>query len=59
MAYKGENVKIRRKQGGDALEFASGAEVDFLTGALTKFGGTAVDLAAAVEGVAAGYKIAR
>ena len=26
MAYKGENVKIRRKQGGDALEFASGAE---------------------------------
>lgn len=59
MAYKGENVLIREKQGGSAWEFASGAEVDFLAGALTKFNGTAVDLAAAVAGVAAGYKIAR
>ncbi len=61
MAYKGENVKIRRKQGGDAMEFASGAEVDFLTGSEVKFAGTdkRALLLAAAAGVAGGYKIAR
>jgi len=65
MAYKGENVLIRKKQGGSAMEFASGAEIDFLAGALVEFAGTdkRAALAAAVTtptaGVAASYKIAR
>lgn len=65
MAYQGENVLIRKKQGGSAIEFASGASVDFLAGALVEFAGVdqRAALAAAVEdptaGVAASYKIAR
>jgi hypothetical protein len=61
MAYKGENVLIREKQGGSALEFASGAEIDFLAGSALKFAGTdqRAALAVALAGVASGYKIAR
>jgi len=61
MAYKGENVKIRKKQGGSAVEVASGGSFDFLTGSLVKFAGTdkRATLLAAVAGVAGGYKIAR
>jgi hypothetical protein len=61
MAYKGENVLIRKKQGGSAIEIASGAELDFLAGSLFKFAGSdqRAALAVAASGVAAGYKIAR
>ena len=65
MARAGENVLIRKKQGGNAWEFASGASIDFLAGALVEFAGSdqRAALAAAVEapmaGVAAGYKLAR
>ncbi len=65
MAREGENVLIRFKQGGSALEFASGSQVDFLAGALVEFAGTdkraalAAAVATPVAGVAAGYKIAR
>ncbi|HEB29026.1 MAG TPA: hypothetical protein ENI05_14960 [Porticoccus sp.] len=61
MAYKGENVKIRKKQGGSAVEVASGGSFDFLAGSLVKFAGTdkRAVLLAAVAGVAGGYKIAR
>ena len=61
MAYKGENVLIRKKQGGSAVEVASGGSFDFLTGSLIKFAGTdkRATLLAAVAGVAGGYKIAR
>ncbi len=65
MAYKGENVLIRSKQGGSALEVASGGSFDFLAGALVEFAGVdkraalAAAVATPVAGVAAGYKIAR
>ncbi len=65
MAFQGENTLIRMKQGGSAVEVASGGSVDFLAGALVEFAGTdkRAALAAAVEaptaGVAAGYAIAR
>ena len=65
MARAGENVLIRRKQGGSALEFASGAQIDFLAGALVEFAGVdkraalAAAIATPVAGVAAGYKVAR
>lgn len=61
MAFTGENVKIRMKQGGDALELASGAEIDFLAGALLKFAGVdnRAALATAVAGLTIGMKLAR
>ena len=65
MAREGENVLIRFKQGGAALEFASGAQIDFLAGALVEFAGVdkraalAAATATPVAGVAAGYMLAR
>ena len=65
MAFSGENVLIRLKQGGKRLEIAALAEIDFLASSLLKFAGVdkRAELAAAVltpvNGQAAGYKLAR
>lgn len=55
------NTKIYVEQGGDRLGVKSGGEIDIESGGALKFNGVdaAAVLAAAVAGVAAGYKVAR
>lgn len=56
------NTKVQELQGGDALVFASGAQLVLESGATLYVGGADVTSAVAtggVAGIAAGYKLAR